>query len=108
MPHNLRAEDLLQQILNVAEEDGIISDDEQAMISSIKSNLAKYFEILDLNYEDGIITSEEQYEFYQARKKILEEALVIAREDEKITQDEFRIVQALRDVIRQIEEEEHY
>jgi hypothetical protein len=108
MPHNLKATDMIAEILKAAKEDGIISEDEQALIDSIQANIAKYYRILDKSYEDGVITSDEEHNFYEARKIILEEALKVAREDEQITQDEFRIIKVLRHVIRKMEENEHY
>lgn len=106
--HQFNPKKIYNQILDKANEDGIITSDEQAIIDSIKSNISKYQEILEDSYEDEIITAEEQNDMYLSRKHMLEEALSIAKEDNKITQDEFKLLKIIRQIIGEMENQEHY
>jgi len=108
MPQSIDPEQLYQRMLEVANEDGIISEDEQALIDNVRANISKYFQILRDSFEDKIITEEEQYEMYESRKRILEEALQVAKGDEKITQDEFKLLSTIREILQEMEYNENY
>lgn len=106
--HNFNPEEIYQRIIDKANEDGIITSDEQALIDNVKDNIAIYSAIVKESYEDEIITSEEQNDMYLTRKQILKEAIEIANKDDTITQDEFNLLQIIRRIITDMEDQEHY
>lgn len=108
MPHSLDHKDIYETLINIANENGIVSSDEQNMLEKINEDIEKYFEVLDNSYEDDIITSEEQHKLYQMRKNILDSALAVAKEDDEVSQEEFALLQAVKSIIEALEENEHY
>ncbi|MHA2503086.1 MAG: hypothetical protein ACXAE3_09460 [Candidatus Kariarchaeaceae archaeon] len=108
MPHDLHPSEINQKMIDIAKQNGIITADEQAIIESVKENIAKYFEVLHQSYDDDIITSDEQNDMYALRKRIMDEAVEIAKDDNQITQDEFALLRVIKSILEEMEYNEHY
>jgi hypothetical protein len=59
MPHILHPSEVNQKLIEIASRDGIISEDEQAILENVRKNITKYFKVLYESYDDDIITADE-------------------------------------------------
>lgn len=93
--------DLMSRLLIQSHEDGIVGDDESALLFDIKSNLKKYVRLLRKAATDGTIDEGEKLVLEEFRRKIVEDAYTIARKDRVITKDERDLIMILiRKLIR--------
>ncbi len=108
MPHKMNPQKIYQMLCKIAMEDGIVSDSEQTLIDMIKKNIEKYYVVLDEAFDDNVITTEEHFNFYNLRKKVIDEAIKVAKADETISPDEFKLLKALQSILEEVEVDEHY
>ncbi len=84
-----------RDMLNQALEDGVISDDEHALLNNIQKNYKVYEEHLKFAMKDGVITDEETNELREKRKNIYKKALETALKDGSITDAELKLLKTL-------------
>ncbi len=82
----------MKRLVEVAAEDGIITDDERRVLKNIEVSMQEFTNRLKEALEDGIITPEEVDSLKKLKAKILKDAFDVANLDEKITTDELKIL----------------
>ncbi len=82
----------MKKLVEVAAEDGIITEDERTVLKNIEISMREFTEHLKEALEDGIITPEEVDSLKKLKAKILKEAFDVANLDDKITTDELKIL----------------
>ena len=92
------------QLRQVALQDGVLSQDEQDLISTTIVDLERYNELLQVALEDGVIDNREEKQLFEGRMHIMESAYAKAREDYKITDNEREILKEICRIIRDISE----
>ncbi|MCH8907131.1 MAG: hypothetical protein IH840_08585 [Candidatus Heimdallarchaeota archaeon] len=97
---------IYDELLRIAKNDEVITNDEEVLIDNIMKNVHQYYKILDEFQQDGVVDSNEHHQLYSQRKKILEEAIELARNDQEVTKEEFNLLMGLRKIIAGIEKGE--
>ncbi|MHA2250508.1 MAG: hypothetical protein ACXAD7_09100 [Candidatus Kariarchaeaceae archaeon] len=90
-----QAREIWDKLRDTALKDGIISDEENELISNIVLDVGAYSEMVDKALEDGVITEAEKIELFEGRMEILEKAYEIARQDHIVTDDEKEILKSI-------------
>ncbi|MHA2504705.1 MAG: hypothetical protein ACXAE3_17790, partial [Candidatus Kariarchaeaceae archaeon] len=94
------------QLLEIAYQDDKVSKDEMDLLDHIMIHLKDYGEILERAREDDIITEEEKLELVLARAKLLQKVEEKAKDDSVITEEEEKILDKLKFIIHQLQEEQ--
>ncbi len=76
-------------------QDGMITEEENNLISNIVLDVEAYSQMVEKALEDGIINNIEKVELFEGRIEILEKAYEIARQDHQITDDEKEILKTI-------------
>lgn len=87
--------EIWEKLRETALKDGIISEEENTLISNIALDVEAYAQMVDKALNDGIIDEAEQIELFEGRMEILEKAYEMARADHKITDDEKEILKSI-------------
>ncbi len=82
-----------------AMEDGIITQEEAAILEAVETNLAKYEKLVEDAAEDGIITQDEKNQLIDFEEKIMSDAYFVADEDNQVSKDEAELIKVLIKVI---------
>ena len=98
---NLIPKSIWDELIKVAEEDGIISDDEKVLLENIKKNLEKYYASLKEEPKDD----SEKLKVFEAQLDIMREAYDTAYLDNKISKDELELLKKLQKIVRKIIED---
>ncbi len=98
---NLIPKSIWDELIKVAEEDGIISDDEKVLLENIKKNLEKYYTSLKEEPKDD----SEKLKVFEAQLDIMREAYDTAYLDNKISKDELELLKKLQKIVRKIIED---
>jgi hypothetical protein len=96
-------DNILNQLMKVAEEDGRITEDEKILIKNLMSNAEKYIETLNEALEDGIIDKGEQSKLLQYRLNIAKKAKELALTDLIISREEKNLMLELHKILRDLE-----
>lgn len=91
---------ILKELIQVAKKDGVITEEEQEIISQVEFDSDYYDLMLSDALEDGIITEKENQFLHDIANSMLERAEVIAGVDGKLSDDEKRLIQKLSDIIK--------
>ena len=94
---------LYVKLLEKAKEDGVITEEEQAILDQVKINMEDYEKLLTEALEDQIITEEEAKELRNSRAKMLDVAWLTADKDAKIDKDEAGLLNLLLNLLKKIE-----
>jgi tellurite resistance protein len=86
---------VLDYLVKVAKEDGIISDDEKSFLKVVEAEIEKYKTYLGKTLEDSKITLSEKIYLVKSRKEIIQRAIDVVREDDKVTEDEQTLLDTL-------------
>ena len=92
------ANEIWNELVKLAEEDGVISKDEDDLMKSILSDLGEYTSTLEKAQSDGKIDVHEFKELREFRANIVKKAIKKAKLDDKITKDELRIIHKLQQI----------
>ncbi len=84
-----------QKIKEKAMADGIITEDEAAILKTIEKHIEIYEDLVNKALEDGVITQDEKNELIDFEEKIMSEAYFTAEADQVITEDEAELVKLL-------------
>lgn len=87
-------QDFVNHLLEIANSDGIISDDEKNLISSIEGEIRKYSNELGKALEDGILDRNERLSLMNQRLNLVRKVFDTVQADMKITMDEQDIMDA--------------
>ena len=93
-------EDTILKLFEKAGEDGLISDDEGAIIMGIKLDLNEYIKAVKTAEEDGKITMEEALELEELKNKIVLKAGIIAAKDYTFKKDEQKLIKKLIEILK--------
>ncbi len=85
-------EHLFDDVVRIAKEDNIVSEDEQALLDKTRENINKFKILYKKAMEDNIITDDEYRLLAHAYKKIYSEPQSEALRDEILTQEEVNII----------------
>ncbi len=88
-----------EQLRARAMEDGIITEEESAILEAVETNLTKYEKLIEDAAEDGIITQEEKNQLIDFEEKIMSDAYFVADEDDRVSPDEAELIKLLIKVI---------
>ncbi|MHA2091821.1 MAG: hypothetical protein ACW98K_13290 [Candidatus Kariarchaeaceae archaeon] len=96
-------EEIWNQLVDIAKSDGVITQDEEVLLDTIKSNLERYYNSL----EENPLTDEEKLEVFAAQVDIMSEAYDTAHIDGKISHDEYELLKKLQKIVTKFAEDEH-
>ncbi|MCY3414460.1 MAG: hypothetical protein INQ03_22625 [Candidatus Heimdallarchaeota archaeon] len=85
----------IQKIIERAKEDGVITEEEQAIIDTIKFNIESYQKMLEKALDDNIITQEERNQLNDLEEKIYGDSYFTAMDDKVISKDESTLIKTL-------------
>ncbi|MHA2251277.1 MAG: hypothetical protein ACXAD7_13020 [Candidatus Kariarchaeaceae archaeon] len=97
-------EDIWNELITVAKEDGVISNDEEILLSNIETNLERYYESM----REDESTNPNKLEVLEAQLNIMRNAYDKAYEDGVISKDEFELLKKLQKIVRKIDEQHSY
>ncbi|MHA2089443.1 MAG: hypothetical protein ACW98K_01185 [Candidatus Kariarchaeaceae archaeon] len=86
---------VLDYLVKVAKEDGIISEDENSFLKVVEAEIEKYKTYLGKTLEDSKITLSEKIYLVKSRKEIIQRAIDVVREDDKVTEEEQNLLDTL-------------
>jgi len=91
-------EQIWEKLLTIANEDGVISTDEEIMLENIKQNLKKYYDARASNDEgDELLV-------LQHHLDIMREAYDTAYLDDKLSEDELQLLKGLQKIVNRMAE----
>lgn len=93
------------ELVKVAERDGVITKDEGSLIEVTLQSAEKYEKILQYAIFDGIITDAEKKKLDTTRTEILQKGLFQALDDFQVSDDELRLLTKIKDILRILREE---
>jgi hypothetical protein len=99
-----KLQNVLTELFLKAYEDGIITNDEHAILNQVKLDAQKYAEELQIALEDHIITSDERNKLLMLKKDLLQNAYEKSREDNIISKDEKALISLLIKILVQNED----
>ncbi|OLS20903.1 MAG: hypothetical protein HeimC3_38140 [Candidatus Heimdallarchaeota archaeon LC_3] len=91
----LNMTNLVRDLMVEANKDGIITEEERKLIDTVSVDLETYFDALNHALEDGIITPDEEEKLEEIKENILKRTYIVARKDQKITDDERNLMKKL-------------
>ena len=107
MPNDSKLSDsrwVWEKLRNIAMEDGIITEEENHLISNIVLDVEAYSLMTTTALQDGMISKFEQTELFEGRIEILEKAYTIARDDQEISPDEINILKSIVKLVTDFKE----
>ena len=96
-------EKLMAKLNEVANQDGVVSDDEAQLMKTVKGFIEQYQNYKTITQEDGVIDEEERKKLKEMRKWILEGAWVEAQEDGFISKEESELIATIYDHLKTVE-----
>lgn len=94
-------------LLEVARNDGKVTNEELDLLTSIMASMRGYFDLLEKVYEDQVISEEETTQLINSRAEVLELAKQEAMKDEKLSSDEKNILEKLERILIELEKVEN-
>lgn len=88
---------------NIANTDGMITEEEKSIINNVEENLSEYKEILLQAKNDNESRNINKLELFQARMRILQKAMSSALEDKKVSDDEKALINGVQIIISELE-----
>lgn len=85
-------ERLFEDVVKIAQQDNIVSDDEQAILDKTKESIDKFIQFYHKAMEDNIITQEESKILNEAYKRIYKGPEGEALRDGKLTPEEVNLI----------------
>lgn len=96
----------INDFLQVAMDDGIVTQEEISLITVILSSVDKYNKLLSLALADGVITQKERNQLFKERLHIVESGYFHAMHDKVITEDERKLLHTMRLLLDKFRENE--
>ena len=94
---------IVEELLEVAHKDGLITEDEEKLIFSILKNVDKFFALLKKGTSKGIISESQKADFGKQRNSIIRHAYTEAFNDLKVTPDEMDLIKRLAQLMHELE-----
>ncbi|MFX1284210.1 MAG: AbrB/MazE/SpoVT family DNA-binding domain-containing protein [Promethearchaeota archaeon] len=88
-------DDLIQNLVTIALQDGEITKEEKKMIKSIYENIANFKQAYRKAWEDEIITPEEKSLLTHLWKRIYDKTAESIQKDKRITLDEMKLLMSV-------------
>ena len=85
-------EKLYDDVVKIAQQDNIVSGDEQAILDKTKENIDKFIQFYHSAMEDNVITEEESNILNEAYKRIYKDPEGEALKDNKLTTEEVNLI----------------
>ena len=95
----MKSEEVYKELLRIAKQDQVLTEDEDALIKNIMENIDQYYKILDDANQDAVISDDEKASLQDQRGTILADATKIARNDETVSVEEFNLLMGLRRIL---------
>lgn len=83
---------IMMHLVETAAYDGILTDEELELLSTIDNSLKIYKKKLAKVLEDGIVTEEEYQQLSRIKDIIINAATIIAGSDDEINKDEMNLI----------------
>ena len=90
----------IEQIGEIADKDGTITKEEQAILDTIFNDLSNYRVLVLDALDDGVITPQEEEQMKNSRERILENANAMAMADGQFSDDEEQLLDSLLEFVR--------
>ncbi|MCE7737561.1 MAG: MFS transporter [Candidatus Heimdallarchaeota archaeon] len=94
------------KLMQVAEEDGVVTSDEQLLLRQIVGDLQSYSLLLEEALSDNIIDKKEREGLLAARNTLLQNARIIGEIDDNVSDEEKAIIMKLQTILSQFERSE--
>ena len=94
-------ESILESLKEIALQDGVISDEENTLISSVIGDLRSYLEQLE-NCKNNKLNESDNFTLFEMKMRIVENAYKIARVDDNISADEKKLLLTICKYVNQI------
>jgi len=91
------------ELVDLALDDDHITIDESKLLKNILDNAKVYRKLLDKAFEDGHISREDKQQLLKQRKKITDAAYQEAKDDNRITDEELRILTKALEITKKLE-----
>ena len=95
-----QANQVMEDLIDLAMSDEKISTDEQQILFTINENLQEYVKLTIASVSDNVITEEEQQKLSEVRQKIINEAEKVAKNDEQVSLEEKKLLDSLVSAIK--------
>jgi len=95
-----------EYLLEIANKDGIVTDEEQKLIDKILLEVQNYENVFKEAIEDQKLDSGERLKLFKAKLNILRNAARAVHEDLHVSQDEEEILKGLRSIFPDMQESE--
>ena len=90
---------VMEELLEEALKDGVITEEERAIIDSFRVDLSSYQDILRRAQRDGVISGDEVRQLDTLRLQVSENARKVALSDEVVSDDEQALIRKFFDVM---------
>ncbi len=101
--HTTNLQEIFEKLIQLAFEDGLITEDEQRLLDGIQLKLDELEKAIEEALIDHYLSAEEEHILKEKRSEIMDEAWRIVTSDNVITQDESILVKALINLLRHIQ-----
>lgn len=89
----------IKELFFVAKKDGVLTDQERAILDQVTVDVRIYTEALELALSDGMIDDKEIKKLTKLKEKIIIDAKKTANEDRVLDQDEKELIQKISEVL---------
>ncbi|MHA2105788.1 MAG: Nif3-like dinuclear metal center hexameric protein [Candidatus Hodarchaeales archaeon] len=83
----VQLDDLLQDLVNIAYKDGVLTDEEDRLIQIVNIEIEKFKKYYKQAWEDGLIIPEEKHELEMLWKRIYSQSFNLIKKDQKNSPD---------------------
>lgn len=90
-----RIKTAIEKIIEKANDDGVITEEECNIIKAAKEGFSKYMELLSSSMEDGIIDQDEMNRLIDLEEKIMSDTYFVAMQDDNLSFDEMILLKTL-------------
>ena len=85
----------IEKIVEKANDDGVITEEEYKIINVAKNGLSKYMDLLSEAMEDGVIDQSEMDALIALQEEIMSDSYFVAMEDNQLDFDEMILLKTL-------------
>lgn len=94
-----RLDNLVKELFKKANEDGIVTDEERAILDGVELTLKDFDHRLKLAYQSGLFTEDELEELADFRHAAVATAWHVASADQKLSEDEQELIKHLKKLL---------
>ena len=89
----------IKELFSVAKKDGVLTDQERAILDQVTVDVKNYTEALEEALADGIINDKETKKLTKLKEKIIKDAKKTANADGELDQDEKDLIKTISEVL---------